>query len=26
MAKQLTDDMSYVRDGNANVVAISKSW
>ena len=26
MAKKLTDDMSYVRDGNANVVAISKSW
>ncbi len=26
MAKQLTDDISYLRDGDANVIAFKKSW
>ena len=26
MVKRMCDDVSYLRDGNANVVAIRKSW
>ena len=26
MTKRMTDDLSYLRDGNANVVAFKKSW
>jgi len=26
MVKRLTDDVTYLRDGDANVVAIKKTW
>jgi anti-sigma regulatory factor (Ser/Thr protein kinase) len=26
MAKRLVDDLSYVRDGDTNVVAFRKTW